>query len=72
MKWRLEWFLQAIRRAVTWTIEHQTVFDFLAHPSCLDVVDPEFKTIDLICDLVKAAGDSAEIVDLDQIARNVG
>ena len=64
----LEWFLEAVRRAVTWTIEHKAVFDFLAHPSCLGVVDPEFKTIDLICDLVKAAGDAAEIVDLDQIA----
>ena len=71
-QWRLEWFLESVRRAVTWTIEHKTVFDFLAHPSCLGVVDPEFKTIDLICDLVKAAGDSAEIVDLDQIATRVG
>ena len=67
-QWRLEWFLEAVRRAVAWTIEHKTVFDFLAHPSCLGVVDPEFKTIELICDLVKAAGDAAEIVDLDQIA----
>lgn len=67
-QWKLEWFLEAVRRAVTWTIEHKAVFDFLAHPSCLGVVDPEFKTIDLICDLVKAAGDAAEIVDLDQIA----
>ena len=71
-QWRLEWFLEAIRRAVAWTIEHKAVFDFLAHPSCLGVVDPEFKTIDLICELVKVAGDSAEIVDLDKIARNVG
>lgn len=71
-QWRLEWFLEAVRRAVTWTIEHKAVFDFLGHPSCLGVVDPDFKTIDLICDLVKAAGDSAEIVDLDQIANNIG
>ena len=67
-QWKLEWFLEAVRRAVVWTIDHKAVFDFLAHPSCLGVVDPEFKTIDLICDLVKAAGDAAEIVDLDQIA----
>jgi len=67
-QWKLEWFLEAVRRAVVWTIENNATFDFLAHPSCLGVVDPEFKTIDLICDLVKAAGESAEIVDLDQIA----
>lgn len=67
-QWKLDWFLEAVRRAVVWTIENKAVFDFLAHPSCLGVVDPEFKTIDLICDLVKAAGDAAEIVDLDQIA----
>lgn len=70
-QWKLEWFLEAVRRAINWTIEHKAVFDFLAHPSCLGVVDPNFKTIDLICDLVKAAGDSAAIVDLDQIASRV-
>lgn len=70
-QWQLDWFLEAVRRAVTWTIERKAVFDFLAHPSCLGVVDPEFKTIDLICDLVNAAGDSADIVDLDQIASTV-
>jgi hypothetical protein len=67
-RWRLEWFLEAVRRAVTWAIEHRAVFDFLAHPSCLGVVDPEFRTIDLICKLVTAAGDAARFVDLDQIA----
>lgn len=67
-QWKLEWFLEAVRRAVAWSIENNAVFDFLAHPSCLGVVDPEFKTIDLICDLVQAAGDNAEFADLDQIA----
>ena len=67
-QWKLDWFLEAVRRAVAWTIEHQAVFDFLAHPSCLGVVDPEFKTIDLICDLVKQAGNAAQLADLDQIA----
>ncbi|MDX1929587.1 MAG: polysaccharide deacetylase family protein, partial [Pirellulaceae bacterium] len=70
-QWKLEWFLEAVRRAVLWTIANKAVFDFLAHPSCLGVVDPDFKTIDLICDLVQAAGDAAEIADLDQIASNV-
>ncbi|MEX0819410.1 MAG: polysaccharide deacetylase family protein [Pirellulaceae bacterium] len=67
-RWKLEWFLEAVRRAVTWAIEQKAVFDFLAHPSCLGVVDPQFQTIDLICELVKAAGDSAEFANLDQIA----
>lgn len=67
-RWELEWFLEAVRRAVTWAIHHRAVFDFLAHPSCLGVVDPEFRTLGLICDLVEAAGDAAELVDLDQIA----
>lgn len=67
-QWKLEWFLEAVRRAVVWTIENKATFDFLAHPSCLGVIDPELKTIDLICNLVNAASDAAEITDLDQIA----
>lgn len=66
-QWKLEWFLEAVRRAVTWAIENHAVFDFLAHPSCLGVVDPDLRIINLICDLVKAAGDKAEFADLDQI-----
>ncbi len=68
-QWRLEWFLQAIRESLDWAIEHRAVFDFLAHPSCLYVVDPEFKSIELICDRVKKAGDRAMIADLTTIAR---
>lgn len=67
-QWKLEWFLEAVRLAIGWTIDNQATFDFLAHPSCLGVVDPEFRTIDLICELVSAAGGAAELVDLDQIA----
>lgn len=70
-RWKLDWFLEAIRRSVTWAIDNHSVFDFLAHPSCLGVVDPEFRTLELICDLVDAAGDAAEIVDLDEIARSM-
>ncbi len=69
--WDLPSFLEAIRRGVTWAIDHGAVFDFLAHPSCLYVTDPEFKTIELICDLVKQAGDRAKIVDLGTIAQRV-
>lgn len=69
--WELEWFLKAVRMAVEWAIENGAVFDFLCHPSCMVVEDPEFRTVRLICDLVKAAGDRASIVGLDEIARRV-
>lgn len=67
--WDLPSFLDATRRSVTWCIEHGAAFDFLGHPSCLYVTDPEFKTIELICELVKQAGDKAKIVDLGTIAK---
>jgi hypothetical protein len=67
--WKLDWFLKAIRLAVEWAIRNGTAFDFLGHPSCLGIEDPSFKTIKLICDLVKQAGDRAAIVDLGAIAR---
>ena len=70
-RWKLEWFLEAIRCGVEWAIEKRAVFDFLGHPSCLYVVDPEFKTIELICELVKKAGERAAIVDLNSIAHRV-
>lgn len=68
-QWKLEWFLRAIRQSVEWAIENRAVFDFLAHPSCLYVVDPEFRSVELICDLVRKAGDKAAIIDLATIAR---
>ncbi|MBL9213479.1 MAG: polysaccharide deacetylase family protein [Opitutaceae bacterium] len=67
-KWKLESFMTAIRAGVEWAIEHRAVFDYLSHPSILCYVDPEFKVIDMICDLVKKAGPRAAIVDLDTIA----
>jgi peptidoglycan/xylan/chitin deacetylase (PgdA/CDA1 family) len=71
-KWNLEWFLEATRRNVNWAIENGGVFDFIAHPSCLVVEDPKLETIRLMCEMVKAAGDRAEIVTLDRIAANMG
>ncbi|MBS0260827.1 MAG: polysaccharide deacetylase family protein [Planctomycetes bacterium] len=70
-RWPLDDFLQAIRLGVEWAIEHRAVYDFLAHPSCLLATDPKFQALELICDLVRAAGDRAEIVGLDQIADGV-
>jgi peptidoglycan/xylan/chitin deacetylase (PgdA/CDA1 family) len=67
-RWKLEHFLKAVREAVEWVIEHHAVFDFLGHPSCLYVMDPEFRTVALICDLVLEAGSRAVLVDLGTVA----
>ena len=70
-RWQLEWFLTAIRESLAWCIDQRKVFDLLAHPACLYVTDPEFKTIDLICDAVRQAGDRAKLVDLATIAASI-
>lgn len=70
-RWKLEWFLESIRQCLAWTIEHGAVFDFLAHPSCLYVVDPGFRSIELICRMVHDAGNRATLVGLDSIAREI-
>jgi peptidoglycan/xylan/chitin deacetylase (PgdA/CDA1 family) len=67
-RWKLPWFLDTVRLGVEWAIENRAVYDFLGHPSCLYVTDPEFRAIDLICDLVRKAGDRAKIVGLDTVA----
>ncbi|MBI2946015.1 MAG: polysaccharide deacetylase family protein [Verrucomicrobia bacterium] len=70
-RWKLEHYLQAIRLGVEWAIEHRAVFDLLCHPSVLYVVDPEFRMIELICELVRKAGDRAALVNLETIAQRV-
>lgn len=70
-RWKLEWFLRAIRAGVERVIERRGVIDFLGHPSCLYVTDPQFKTIDLICDLVEQAGPRAQLSDLVALSRRV-
>jgi hypothetical protein len=67
-RWKLDWFLKAVRLGVEWAIANGATFDFLGHPSCLYVTDPEFKTIELICELVSKAGDRATLVHLDALA----
>jgi peptidoglycan/xylan/chitin deacetylase (PgdA/CDA1 family) len=67
-RWPHEAFLEALRRGVGWAIERGAVFDFLAHPSCLVVTDPQFQAIRLILDLVRDAGPRAALVDLGTIA----
>jgi Polysaccharide deacetylase len=68
-RWKLDWFLKAVRLGLESVIGSGGVFDFLGHPSCLYVVDPEFRTIEMICDVVKKAGDRAALADLGTIAR---
>ncbi len=70
-KWKLVDFLKMVERNVQWAIEHRGVFDLLGHPSIMYVEDPEFRTYELICDLVNQADDRAAIVGLDTIARRV-
>jgi peptidoglycan/xylan/chitin deacetylase (PgdA/CDA1 family) len=67
--WHRDWWLKSTRLAIEWAIETGGVFDLLAHPSCLVVEDPQFETIQMVCDMVKKAGDRAAIVDLDTIAQ---
>jgi hypothetical protein len=67
-RWKLEWFLKALRLALEWVIDNGAVFDFLGHPSCLYVTDPDFKAIELICEMTAKAGDRAALVDLGTIA----
>src|SRR5262245_50249296 len=69
-RWKLEHFLDAIRRELDWVIRERAVFDFLSHPSCLGVVDPHFKAIDLICDIVEQSKGAAKLVTLNEIAAN--
>jgi hypothetical protein len=68
-RWKLEWFLKAVRLGVEWAIDHRATFDFLGHPSCLYVTDPELKAVGLICDLVNKAGKRAALVDLGTLAQ---
>jgi peptidoglycan/xylan/chitin deacetylase (PgdA/CDA1 family) len=70
-RWKLEWYLRAIRAGVEWAIEHRACYDFLAHPSCLYVVDPKFQAIDLICDVVEQARDKAKLATLNELAARV-
>ena len=67
--WKLEHFLKAVGMAVERAVETGGMFDFLCHPSCMVVEDPEFHTIKRICELVQQAGERAEIVGLDAIAK---
>ncbi len=68
-RWKLDWFLKAVRLGLEWVLENGAVFDFLGHPSCLYVMDPDFRAIEMICTMTRAAGDRAALVDLSEIAQ---
>jgi hypothetical protein len=70
-RWKLGDFLKSTQMNLEWAIHHGAVFDFLAHPAVLSAMDPEFRAIDLICELVKDAGTSARLVNLDVVAEGV-
>jgi hypothetical protein len=70
-RWKLKDFLTALERAVVRVIETGDVFDFLGHPSCLVVEDPNFDSIQLLCELVRGAKDRAELSDLNAVATRV-
>jgi len=71
-RWKVESFMEAIRRGLEWAIGNRACFDFLAHPSCLVATDPDFKTIDMILDIVDRAGERASVVGLDVQALRAG
>jgi peptidoglycan/xylan/chitin deacetylase (PgdA/CDA1 family) len=68
-RWKLDWFLEALRQALAWVIDNGAAFDFLGHPSCLYVVDPQFRAVEMICEAVRKAGDRAALATLDNLAR---
>jgi peptidoglycan/xylan/chitin deacetylase (PgdA/CDA1 family) len=70
-RWPLEAFLDAVRAGVAWAIERKAVYCFLGHPSCLVTTDPQFRTIDAICEKVRDAGDRAVFANLATIANRV-
>ena len=69
-RWTLEQFLKSIRLNLEWAVRHGAVFDFLAHPAVLYAMDPHFRAIDLICDLVDHSSGLAEFATLDKIVES--
>jgi hypothetical protein len=70
-RWPLEDFMEAVRRGIEAVIETGGVYDFLAHPSCLVVSDPEMKTLKMIMKIVEENRSKAEIVTLGNVANSI-
>jgi len=69
--WKQSDFLRAIRANVQWTLEHGGVFDFLAHPSCLVVEDPDLEVIRSVCEQVQTSRGQGVICSMDDVASRV-
>lgn len=67
-RWKLDDFVRSVRAGLAWAIREHACYDLLMHPSCMYVVDPEFRVIDTVLEMVQTAGDAAAIVDLRTIA----
>ena len=70
-RWGLGDFMEANRRAAQWAIENAGVFTFTVHSSVQVSVDPEFKTFEMLCDMVKKSADRVELATPDQVADRV-
>lgn len=68
-RWKLDWFLKAIRLGIEWAIEHRACFDLLCHPAVLYAMDPQFKVVELVCDLVQEVRNRAALADLGTMAQ---
>jgi peptidoglycan/xylan/chitin deacetylase (PgdA/CDA1 family) len=66
-RWNLDQFLHSTRMNLEWVIQKGAVFDFLSHPAVLSAMDPDFRVIDLICEMVRSSADKAEFATLDDI-----
>jgi Polysaccharide deacetylase len=65
-RWNLDQFLRSTRMNLQSCIKQGKVFDYLSHPAVLSAMDPGFKAIDLICDVVSSSS-NVEFATLDQI-----
>jgi peptidoglycan/xylan/chitin deacetylase (PgdA/CDA1 family) len=70
-RWKLDSFVKAIRLGVEHAIETGSVFVYLSHPSVLYAMDPQFRAIDTICEVVSSSKGRAKLVDLHAIAATV-
>ena len=69
--WTLDEFVKATSLSIKEVIQNQMTFDFLCHPSCLVIEDPQHVTLKTMIDLVKSNADKAAITPIDRIAETV-
>lgn len=67
-QWSLDDYLRVLAEILDHVVERRMTFDFLAHPSCLHVVDPGFKIIDAILARAARSGGAARVATLDAFA----